>query len=91
MEFKFECGHEAKDQVTGFIGIITSRSEHLTGCNTYWINPGLNKKTGKLEEGMWVDENRLVLTGKSIKSKVEVSPNPRKNGAENIGSPSHRF
>lgn len=57
-EFKFELGIEAEDKITGFKGIVMSRSEHLTGCNVYSIAPKTLAE-GKPGETQWFDENRI--------------------------------
>lgn len=63
-KFKHELGIEAKDLITGFSGIITTRTEHITGCNTYGIVPPI--KDGKIEVTEWFDENRIEKTGKGV-------------------------
>lgn len=76
--FKFELGSEAQDIVTGYVGIIIGRAEHITGCNTY----GVQKKTKKNEapeNSVYFDENRLKLTGKKVKV---VNSNPDKGGPQ---------
>jgi len=35
--FKHKLGIIAKDKITGFEGMVTSRVEFLTGCNRYCI------------------------------------------------------
>ncbi len=84
MQFKYELGQKAQDIVSGLKGIIVSRAEHLTGCNTYWFNTGLGKD-GKPMDGCWVDENRVKIIGTGV--KIEISPNPKKNGASILGAP----
>lgn len=38
--FKFNNGESVKDIVhTGYEGVIIGRCDHLTGCNTYLIQP----------------------------------------------------
>lgn len=61
-DFKFELGAEAKDGITGFYGIIIGRAEHLTGCNTYGLQPKMKKDA--VADARWVDEQRIVIVGK---------------------------
>jgi len=61
--FLIELGSKAKSKISGFAGTITSRSEHLNGCNRYWVEP-LVDKDGKIKEGAWFDEVELVVTQK---------------------------
>lgn len=47
-------GDEVRHKVTGFVGIITSHSKHLAGCDRFWVEPKVNSE-GKAMEGQWVD------------------------------------
>lgn len=60
--FKFDLGIEAKSNVSGFKGIIVSRSEHLNGCNRYWLQPKVDKD-GKVLDGYWIDEGEIEIVG----------------------------
>ncbi len=66
-KFKFELGERVKDVVTGFVGVIMSRAEFLTGCAQYGVTSTKLDKDGKRHEWEYFDENRLVLFGKGIK------------------------
>lgn len=61
--FKIELGSEVKSDVCGFTGIATSRSEHLNGCNRYWVQPKIGKD-GKMPDGNWLDEPELIVIKK---------------------------
>ncbi|HLD91459.1 MAG TPA: hypothetical protein VI911_10720 [Patescibacteria group bacterium] len=37
--FAIELGSKVKSSISGFEGTVTCRSEHLNGCNRYWITP----------------------------------------------------
>ena len=65
-EFIFELGVKAKDKLTGFEGIIISRADHITGCNTYGLKGGLDKE-GNPQDAEWFDEGMIKVTGKGIK------------------------
>jgi hypothetical protein len=62
--FTHNLGDRVKDIITGQVGIVTSRSEHIFGCNRYWVEPQ-EIKDGKPIEGRWFDEEaiELVLAG----------------------------
>ena len=76
--FKHKLGKRAKDKITGFEGILTSRCEFLTGCNRYCIQP-TTLKDGRPIESMYFDEDQIeILTEEGI-SKKEVTG--RKRGA----------
>ena len=59
-KFLFELGTDVKSDISGFKGIVTSRSEHMNGCNRYWIQPKVGKD-GKLPDGCWFDEGEIVV------------------------------
>jgi hypothetical protein len=63
--FKFEMAEEVKDQITGFVGFVVTRVEHITGCNTYWVQRK-HKPTEEVKTSEVFDEVRLASTGKAI-------------------------
>jgi hypothetical protein len=67
---KYELGIEVKDIITGCKGIVTGRTEYLTGCNHYGIAPQKKKADGAPAEWQWFDESRLIATGKKLKGYV---------------------
>ena len=62
--FKHDLGIEAKDLVTGLSGIVISRTEHITGCNTYGITP--KSTEGKVNDTHWFDESRVLKIGDGV-------------------------
>lgn len=71
--FLIELGVSVKSNISGFKGIVTSRSEHVNGCNRYWVAPKVDKE-GKMPEGAWFDEGELIVT---LKPKVKRRNNKR--------------
>lgn len=70
----FELGSRLKCRVTGFEGICTGHCEYLTGCDTYCLNPGIDKD-GKLQDSKWFDDMVLEVTeGKSVKLEGQEKP-----------------
>ncbi len=59
-DFSFPMGARVKDVVSGIEGIVTGRSQWLTGCNTIGIHSGLDKD-GNAKDLYWVDENRCEV------------------------------
>ena len=57
-EFLVELGAEVESNVSRFKGIVTSRAEHLNGCNRYWLSPTIDRDGG-LPSGYWFDEGEL--------------------------------
>lgn len=64
-----KLGVKATDVITGFTGIITGRAEYLTGCIQYVLCPPVDKD-GKLRESEWFDENRIMVDGEAMETKI---------------------
>ena len=73
--FTIALGSEVKSNISGFKGLVTSRSEHLNGCNRYWVTPPIDKN-GKLPDGYWFDEGELIV----IKKPILPKKNPDRGG-----------
>ena len=58
-------GKQAKDIVTGFEGIVTSKHIYLTGCTQYGLQPRIDKD-GKIPDKAYFDETRLVFMGEGV-------------------------
>ncbi len=67
-------GDKVKDSVTGFVGIVTARTEWLNGCIRLAVQGPL--KDGKVPDTEHFDETQLVL----VKSKVVPSLVSRTGG-----------
>lgn len=76
VHFRYENGVTVRDKVTQFEGVITARSEHLYGCNRYFVNP--RAVDGKMPDGYWFDEGSLVV--QEVARIVGDAGNPRKLG-----------
>ena len=57
-------GLKAKDNVTGYFGVITSVSFDLYGCIQAVLTPPYEGDDGKYPSGTWFDVTRLKITGK---------------------------
>jgi hypothetical protein len=70
-------GDRARDPVTGFEGIVTTHSRHITGCDTVWLT-GPVGDDGKRRE-LCVDVLRVELVeanplrGKPLPAEVPPS------------------
>lgn len=73
-KFEFQLGIEVYSKISGFRGIITSRSQHLNGCDRYWIQPKVGED-GKLPEGLWFDDGEIVI--KKIADKIKRTNNDK--------------
>lgn len=63
--FTIALGSKVKSNISGFAGVVVSRSEHINGCNRYWIQPPVDKD-GKLPEGLWTDEAELEVVEEPV-------------------------
>lgn len=54
-------GRPARDQITGFEGLVLGRTEYLTGCAQFYLQPQTLDDKGEPREGRWFDEQRLVF------------------------------
>ncbi|MBL4656300.1 MAG: hypothetical protein JKY33_10810 [Bacteroidia bacterium] len=60
-DFKYDLGDKARDIVTGFTGVITSRADNISGCDIYML-------TATDLDVCAFDEDRLTI----IKKKAVV-------------------
>ena len=68
---KIKMGCKARDIVTGFEGIVTSKTSYITGCSQYYL-VSQSEDASKKAEGTWVDEPRLkVIDSKKVKLKFD--------------------
>lgn len=58
--FKYHRGTFVTNLITGFSGCITARSDSITGCNQYYVQPSIDKD-GKHVDGQWTDEHSLGI------------------------------
>ena len=65
-KFKFDLGSKVKDQITGFEGVITCRSQWIHNYNVYSVNPTDLDDKGALRHSEQFDEPQLKL----VKEKV---------------------
>ena len=63
-----KLGKKAKDKVTGFEGIITSKHIYLTGCNQYGVQPTVDKD-GKVPDVRYFDEGRVQILGEGVNAE----------------------
>ena len=72
MDSGLPMGKMAKDKITGFVGVITGRSEYINGCVHIMLEA--KTKPGIKPVHAWFDEDRILLTGKSNVVLVHVLP-----------------
>jgi len=80
--FKFEIGAILKDVITGFTGVAMARAQYFTGCVHYGLELQKLEKDGQIHgQYEWIDESRLVATGKVVNlpgktKEVRSGPHP---------------
>ena len=55
-----ELGDKVKCKVTGFAGIVTSYSKHISGCDRLYVDPPVCKD-GHDRDGKWVDIDMISI------------------------------
>lgn len=80
-KFKFNLGDEVKCRLTGFQGVITGRTQYLTGCDRFNVKPPLDKD-GKMQDTWSFDENELELVTEKKVVLNEPKTTKEKGGPE---------
>lgn len=73
MSRKVKLGDVVEDQVTGLVGMVVSRVEHLNGCIRFEVQPKV-LKDGKPVDSSWVDIDQAKLVSATKKKKVSATP-----------------
>jgi hypothetical protein len=71
-DFKFDLGQTVTDTITGYEGVVISRSQWLTGCNTYGVK-SKKLKDGKPMDSVHFDEQQLVLVLEKEQVQLEAA------------------
>lgn len=87
MEFKFNRGDRVKDRVTGFVGVVVSRADHISGCDTYGLQPE-QLKDGAPQKCEWFDEPRLEFVQAGVVPMIDTRE--VRTGADSIPQATHR-
>ena len=74
-----KLGSKVRDNITGFEGIATGRTEWLFGCNRVCVEP-TELKDGKPIEAQWFDEQRMEVV-------AEQAPVVSKDSSATTGGP----
>jgi len=61
VDMKIEMGSEVKDVLTGYRGICSAYTFHLTGCDVIAIKSRELDKDGKVRDPFWVDVTRVEV------------------------------
>lgn len=80
---KIELGMKCKDIITGFEGIAIAKTEWLTGCTRFGLQPPVDKD-GKVPEAVWFDETAMTIVSEK---RVCVEPEAAKKPKAKLGGP----
>ena len=64
-------GHEVKDKVSDYKGVVISMSFDLYGCIQADVRPKELNREGKMIPGQWIDVSRLKVTSKKPLTKKQ--------------------
>jgi hypothetical protein len=76
MDFKYKLGDSVKCKITGFTGVVYSRTQWLNGCITYGIKSTELDKEGKPLDSVGFDEPQLQLVEKESKKVGKATGGP---------------
>jgi hypothetical protein len=75
--FKFNLGDKVKCTITGYQGIVTSRTQWLNGCIRYGVQSDKLNSDGKVKDSEGFDEQQLKLVkAGAIPSPQTAAPKP---------------
>jgi len=78
-----KLGDRVKDCISGFVGIVISHAQHLTGCDRMFLEPGVDKDN-KTHPGMWVDIDMLDIVEAGVVKRVEYAPKLATTGGTDL-------
>jgi len=61
-----QLGDVVRDEWTGFIGLAIARAEYLTGCTQICVKPNGLTADGRMMDGEWLDEARVVVVAAAV-------------------------
>lgn len=83
MSTKIELGDTAKDIITGYKGVVVSRTDWLWACTRFGIQ-SKKLKDGQPTDAQWFDEHQLEIVEKGT---VDVSMFKNKTNPKDKGGP----
>lgn len=63
-------GTKVRDITSGFTGHVTSRTENLTGCIQYYVEPIYDEKTKEIPKGYNIDFDCLEVISSTVVKKL---------------------
>jgi len=74
---QINLGDQAKDKISGFMGIVTGVTSWLNGCRRFMLTPQKLDKDGKPRESQWFDDVQVVLVKATSTPKAAPAGGPR--------------
>jgi hypothetical protein len=75
-------GSRVADRINGFNGLVTGRLEYLNGCRQFLVKPEKLDKDGKVQDGIWIDEQYLVFEVQLMADPFAASAEPTRGGPD---------
>lgn len=76
MAHRINLGDIARDEITGFQGVVTARSQWLQGCDRLQLQPR-DLDDGSIRDPQWFDEPQVELVSTAA---VTWTPEVRETG-----------
>ena len=76
--FRFTLGDKVKDDITGFEGIVTRRTQWLNNCNTYGVQP-TQLKDGTPQSPESFDEPQLKIVEEKVHKPSQKTGGPSRH------------
>ena len=83
MAEKIELGCTVRDRISGFQGVVTARTEYLTGCDRLCVAARELDKDGKVRDQYWFDEITVERVGDGVLAFDAPSRDAKPGGGSN--------
>jgi hypothetical protein len=75
-----DLGDSVRDRINGFRGVVIGKAQYLYGCRQVLVSPPKLAADGKVQDGQWLDEDRVAVVAIGVASKPA-------SAAERAGGP----
>ena len=72
-----QLGAKVRSKITGFTGIVTGRTEYISGCVQLCVTP--RAKDGKSLDSVWIDDDQLTVLKGGLSAKSKKAGGPQDN------------
>ena len=67
-----ELGDRVKDRITGYTGIVNTKSEYLNGCRRFGVQSEKVDKDGRVPDSIYFDEPDLTVIKKGVHAIIPI-------------------